>query len=923
MQGYAIDHASEFKSVAGPITIDEKLGIVECFAAAIGNKDSVGDIIIPGAFDASLKRRRPRVVWGHDWNHPIGKVLDIYEVKPGDPRLPMKMKVAGVGGLYARVQFNLKSEKGREAFHNILFFDLDQEWCADPDTEILTDRGWLHYDEVTTDDRAYVLNPETGWGQFEQIQAVNIFDAKARRMRHIETGGFSSLTTAAHRWPIVSNVNGGSVQWTTTEELRPQDRILRAAPRSDAPDLQKYDDAFVEMVGWFWTEGWVPPADHPDAGLYVAQSTEVNPEKVASIRAALQAAFPGQWSEAHSKDHMARFRITRAAAASILAVTGKSKEPTPEFLTNLTRAQLRLLIETCLDGDGHRTVQGQRTWYQVSEAGVSAFEMLCALAGQPTNAAPQKDYGNRFGRPPHRVSLLKSGVAKPLDAIRVKNYGYKKGAPRTVAVDEWVETTDIIWCPTTSSGTWLARRNGSVYFTGNSIGYKTLSARPDPTRQANILEELELYEISPVLHGANQLTATISIKSDQAGNRIDSFRKSKWEMFDRGFAAMVKADHPDVWDAGGNIKGDDQYEILTKIAEQGGVAKTEDQIKALELREAWIARHEGDFLLPGVVAQMKWLAVGSRGQDHMKSVVREAIDKHGSKAEVGIPQEAVTGEVLRGRGPRRGGLERLLRYWRPIMKKPGGFRRCLVILADHPELYPLPNICAWLHHETTGKWPNEGNHHGSGAAGRAVRRLKKDAWYGGEKDWMSDGGMGSDNDAGGAVEDFEDVTDDDIVHAFKVLNEFMASEKEFMEYLGNEDNWEGEDEEPKGGCGCGCSGPKSAETDEFFEKVGRVLSNRNVDKIRKAVEMLTEVLDGAAPDRAVQVKADAWIEIPVEELFAVKSHLDPVIEFHGFEVEATESGLHIKNYAERSDEARDALSTALSSLEVKSISSEN
>lgn len=76
-----------------------------------------------------------------------------------------------------------------------------------------------------------------------------------------------------------------------------------------------------------------------------------------------------------------------------------------------------------------------------------------------------------------------------------------------------------------------------------------------------------------------------------------------------------------------------------------------------------------------------------------------------------LPQERVTGDVLRGYGPRRGNLERLLRYWRPIMRREGGFRRCLVILADHPELYPLENLCAWLHHETTGLWPNEGCHH--------------------------------------------------------------------------------------------------------------------------------------------------------------------------------------------------------------------
>jgi hypothetical protein len=92
-----------------------------------------------------------------------------------------------------------------------------------------------------------------------------------------------------------------------------------------------------------------------------------------------------------------------------------------------------------------------------------------------------------------------------------------------------------------------------------------------------------------------------------------------------------------------------------------------------------------------------------------------------------IPQERITGDILRGHGPRRGNLEALLKYWRPIMRKPGGFRRCIVILANHPELYPLQRICAWLHHETTGKWPNEGNHHGGGGAARAAGRVARRA----------------------------------------------------------------------------------------------------------------------------------------------------------------------------------------------------
>lgn len=128
MKNTSIQPSTAEYNTDGQVAVDEARGIVECFVAAIGNKDSVGDVVLPGAFNGSLKRRKPRVVWGHNWNEPIGKVLEIYEVPPNDPRLPSKMRSGGVGGLFARVQFNLKSERGREAFANVVFFGAEQEW---------------------------------------------------------------------------------------------------------------------------------------------------------------------------------------------------------------------------------------------------------------------------------------------------------------------------------------------------------------------------------------------------------------------------------------------------------------------------------------------------------------------------------------------------------------------------------------------------------------------------------------------------------------------------------------------------------------------------------------------------------------------------------------------------------------------------
>jgi len=167
-----------------------------------------------------------------------------------------------------------------------------------------------------------------------------------------------------------------------------------------------------------------------------------------------------------------------------------------------------------------------------------------------------------------------------------------------------------------------------------------------------------------------------------------------------------------------------------------------------------------------------------------------------------LPQERITGDILRGYGPRRGNLERLLRYWRPIMRKPGGFRRCRVILANHPELYPLERICAWLHHETTGLWPNEGCHHpgmkncrgklkkrnwGNAQFNAHIRKLtgrkKKDAVE--EEIFFSDVYEYKSDEMQNCV-----VTEADFKHAISVLLDFVELEPVFVKQLRDVSNWE-------------------------------------------------------------------------------------------------------------------------------------
>jgi HK97 family phage prohead protease len=522
----------EFKSINGQINVDEAKGIVECFVSGVGNKDSVGDIVLPGAFTESLKRRKPRVVWGHDWNHPIGKVLEIYEVPASDLRLPAKMRSAGIGGLFARVQFNLKSEKGREAFANIAFYGEDQEW---------------------------------------------------------------------------------------------------------------------------------------------------------------------------------------------------------------------------------------------------------------------------------------------------------------------------------------------------SIGYKTLDAIYDNQRQANLLREVELYEVSPVLHGANQLTGTISIKSEQQEDEVDSFGKSKWEMFDRDFAERIKKEHPKIWAAGGNIKGNDQYRILTKIAEQNGKAETPDQIAALKLREAWVARHEGDFRLPGVVAQMKWLSVGSRGEAYMKNLIREEIKKRAEKSfesgdsfiEDGDEEALFTFEEIKETG--------MMAERKPCKCGDHGMVEPEADFSDENDLDPDALMSQFFTRmaQAYSRRAMRGRRRriGVGQGERFMKETDEDGpcWPGYVMVGMKPGKNG------------------------RMVPNCVPAE--------------------------GVAKPTAKQLiEEFHQKAGRVISSGNLEKLQQAMDILREVI--AAGGRAeIEMKLNSsFISADTEDLFDLKSFIDPVLEYHGADAEITEDGIHVKGLGLSNMSFSSAISNAVSNF---------
>jgi hypothetical protein len=351
-----------------------------------------------------------------------------------------------------------------------------EEFCVDDETEILTDRGWKRRTTVVAGDLVLTLNHATGMSEWQPIQKVNIYPG-VREMLQIESKTHSSLTTMNHRWPVertwlVNQVGKKQFQrsrrdWATSEKFQREDYVPIAAPCADLPVEPKFTDGLVESVAWFYTEGCISRLQSGyGRSVTISQSLTANPDHCDRIRSALTRAFgpasemfvrrcgrsaaqPPHWRE-RQRTGIVEFSLN-AEAGEILQQHAPNRVPSHEFLLSLTRAQLELFVQASIFADGHERPRNyERNFSQKDPAAAEAFQFACILAGYATSSVAQP-------------VIPKYGYGMTSVSIRQqRRFKLSKGR------HERVLHTGIVWCPTTENGTWLARRHGKSYFTGNS-----------------------------------------------------------------------------------------------------------------------------------------------------------------------------------------------------------------------------------------------------------------------------------------------------------------------------------------------------------------------------------------------------------------------------------------------------------------------
>ena len=344
-------------------------------------------------------------------------------------------------------------------------------WCNDSETEVLTiDRGFIQQDALQIGDTIRTLNAGTGESEWAPVEDIYRAEVQDLPMMELESRFHHSLSTLNHRWPVLRDEE---IEWTTSAKLRPRDRIFRAVPSADLPREPIYDDSFVEVVAWFVTEGTCTWPSEKHCQVRIGQSHLSNPDLVAQIRGTLTRSYgdgcetllrgPGigraeemepAWREAVEERGMTLFHLNKAAYGPLLDTmeSWRSKVLKSEFILSLTQAQLELFLETCALGDGRISESGGFEINQRDPARMDAIEMAGILAGRSTS----------------RRTRLTGGFGKK--KLQTYQSVHSPSNTTTLVADKqkFVSYTGIIWCPVTKNGTWLARRNGKVFYTGNT-----------------------------------------------------------------------------------------------------------------------------------------------------------------------------------------------------------------------------------------------------------------------------------------------------------------------------------------------------------------------------------------------------------------------------------------------------------------------
>ena len=323
-------------------------------------------------------------------------------------------------------------------------------YCVDQTTEALTKRGWLGINDITADD--IIMSYEDGVMKWSPIHDIYRGDFEGD-MFHLTTkgSGLDTLITPQHK--IMTQ--RGLVK---VEYLKESDSMIMMGEMPDAAKIKTYDDSLVELLAWIISEGCMEYSGDLLKRIQVYQNPGPHWDRIINCLDNLGFSY----STRLSKNNVVN--ISRADSKTLEPyLNGKKKNISMDFILQLTHEQLELFFETMIDGDGWR--RGINASFTQKDPGrIDTMVIIAALLGKRSKTSYLENKVS-FGKLVSYYVTTFYGKTKNSQKIKTVDFhgGYdiKENIPTEYYKGK-------VWCPKTSYGCFLARRNGSVFLTGNT-----------------------------------------------------------------------------------------------------------------------------------------------------------------------------------------------------------------------------------------------------------------------------------------------------------------------------------------------------------------------------------------------------------------------------------------------------------------------
>lgn len=359
--------------------------------------------------------------------------------------------------------------------------------CVDDKTEALTIEGWKKYNEINVGTLILTKNPNTGILEWQPIEKVNIYPDYDGDLYSIEGKTFSALTNGKHRWLCNHNTKPNSkVEFVTTEELY-NSKVVMPIHRTGEYLGNKnkiLSDDMVFILGIILTDGHIryyQDKSKPRYGkpwyVIITQSKEKN---ISIIQNVVDKIGYNYNYKVSGKKHVWGFNKD---FADYLHNIIPNKGLNMGLLNMLTKKQIKLLLDGMVLGDGCK--KGTRIITSSIEQ-ANLIQILIVMAGYYSNILVNDNRGVHFSNKVKSGKIVTKNVSYLVTIGKNKHF-HHMSTRGTNHIKKISNQNKLIWCPTVNNGTWVCRRNGKTYITGNSTNMPCQSAASDMALFASVI----------------------------------------------------------------------------------------------------------------------------------------------------------------------------------------------------------------------------------------------------------------------------------------------------------------------------------------------------------------------------------------------------------------------------------------------------